>query len=113
MASTRPCRVCRKWFRPSRAVGTRQHVCSDPACQRERHRRNCTRWHERNPDYDQETHFEQRLVKEDPVAQAPRADPLEAIDWPLAKGAVGLKIAVLVRETGKVILQRVRDSSSA
>lgn len=34
----RPCGVCRRWFAPRVATG---RVCSDPACQRERHRRAC------------------------------------------------------------------------
>ena len=54
-----------------------------------------------------------RLVDADPVSQERLADPLEAIDWPFAKEVIDLKIVILIRETGKVILRRARDLSSA
>ena len=113
MVKPRPCRVCRKWFRPDRKVGDRQHVCGDPACQQELHRRNCAGWHRRNPGLEQEARFEERLVEPDPATQDRLVDPLEAIDWPYAKGVIDLRIVALVRETGKVILRRARDLSSA
>ena len=113
MVNPRPCRVCRKWFRPSPRVGDRQHVCASAACQRELHRRNCADWHRRNPGLEKETRFEERLVEADPAKQQRLADPLEAIDWPFAKEVIDLKIVALVRETGKVILRRARDLSSA
>ncbi len=113
MVKPRPCRVCRKWFRPDARVGDRQHVCGSPACQRELHRRNCANWHRRNPGLEQEARFEERLVESDPAIQQRLADPLEAIDWPFAKAVIDLKIVALIRETGKVILRRARDLSSA
>jgi hypothetical protein len=70
-------------------------------------------WHRRNPGLEKETRFEERLVESDPAAQERLADPLEAINWPFAKGVIDLKIVALVRETGKVILRRARDLSSA
>lgn len=82
MVKPRPCRVCRKWFRPDAKVGDRQRVCGSPACQRELHRRNCVGWHRRNPGLEKETRFEERLVELDPAAQERLADPLEAINWP-------------------------------
>ena len=113
MVKTRPCRVCRKWFRADAKVGDRQHVCGSAACQRELHRLNCANWHRRNPGLEKETRFEDRLVEPDPAKQERLADPLEAINWPFAKEVIDLKIVVLIRETGKVILQRARDLSFA
>jgi len=107
----RPCRVCRKWFQPDSKVGNRQHVCGSAACQRELHRRNCAGWHRRNPGLEKETRFEERLVESDQATQERLPDPLEAIDWPFAKEVIDLKTVILIRETGKVILQRVRDLS--
>ena len=51
MFKARPCLICRTWFHPDPMVGERQHVCGNPACQKERHRRACARFHEREPDY--------------------------------------------------------------
>ena len=113
MANSRPCRVCRKWFHPDRKVGDRQHVCGDSACQQEWHRRNCIKWHRKHPGRKQEAQLEEGLVQTEPAKQRRLRDPLDAIDWGRAKAAVGLKIVVLMRETGKVILRRARDLSSA
>jgi len=55
-----------------------------------------------------------RLVKDDPPEQRGRQpDPLNLIDWAIAKDEVGLKVAVLVEETGKVLLQVARDAIPA
>lgn len=112
MVGSRPCRVCRKWFRPDGKVGNRQHVCGAPDCQKEWHRRACADWHRRNTDYDQHTRFVNRLVADDPPGQRP-LDPMVSIKWTLARNEVGLKVSVLVEEVMKVILRRVRETSIA
>ena len=109
MFKTRPCGICGKWFRPDRMTGERQHVCGNPACQKERHRRACARFHERDPDYDLQTRFTARLVKANPSGRG-RVIPLEAIDWGYARKVVGLKVVTLVQETGKVLLRQPRDA---
>ena len=43
----RPCSICRKWFTPDVRQKGRQTTCS-PACQRERHRRQCEKGNRRN-----------------------------------------------------------------
>ena len=47
----RPCRVCRRWFKPHARLGDRQKTCGDAACKREWHRRKCAEWNEKNPEY--------------------------------------------------------------
>jgi len=111
MLKARPCLICRKWFHPDPMVGERQHVCGNPACQKERHRRACARFHEHDPDYDPHTRFTAKLVKVDPGGRG-RIVPLEAIDWQYARKVVGLKITTLVEETGKVLLRQARDAAS-
>lgn len=111
MARKRPCAVCFQWFRPDPRQGDRQHTCGKPACVQEWHRRNCARWHKRNPGYDQEPRLVSRLVKEDPpVARGRPVVPLRRIDWTAAKALVGRPVAVLVEEAMKVALQRARDA---
>lgn len=111
MLKARPCLICSKWFHPDLMVGDRQHVCGNPACQKERHRRACARFHERDPDYDSHTRFTTKLVKADTGGRG-RVVPLEAIDWGYARKVVGLKITTLVEETGKVLLRQARDAVS-
>lgn len=109
MARCRPCRVCRKWFLPHLRAGDRQHVCSQPACQKEWHRRNCANFHKKCPDYDRETHLERRIEKEEGGTARCQVDPLEVFDWAFIRKAVGLETAVLVRGVGQVILRQARD----
>ena len=114
MARNRPCGVCGKWFHPNARLGDRQHTCGLPACKQEWHRRACAKWHARNPGYDQHTRLMTRLVK-DPVPVGPtrHANALDQIDWTLAREKVGLPVAILVEETGKILLQRARDAIPA
>lgn len=105
MAQTRPCRICRRWFRPHPRAGDRQRVCSDPACQAERHRRACRGWHDRNPDYDREDRLRRRL----------RASQLRGaeIDWSAARDAVGLEVVVVIEEASQDLRSWARDAVMA
>jgi hypothetical protein len=42
------CRFCHELFRPDPRLGARQRACGAPACQRQRHARNCRAWRRRN-----------------------------------------------------------------
>jgi len=111
MSRKRPCRICRKWFTPQRRAGDRQHACSDPCCQRERHRRACASWRRCHPDYDREDRLRRRLLKEVESPPGPlTADPLRRIDWKAARDAVGLQVAVTIEETSKVLHFWARDA---
>lgn len=113
MARPRPCAVCLKWFKPNPRQEERQHTCGQAACRREWHRRACVKWHRANPGYDQQTRLVSRLVKDAPPGCGPPPDPLTLIDWELARDEIGLKVSVLVEETGKVLLRSARDAISA
>ena len=85
-------------------------MCSERPCQRERHRRDCREWHRRNADYDREDRLRSKLVKA-AVAPATLAAPLPArIDADAARDAVGMEVAVLIEETGKVLTDWMRDA---
>jgi len=112
MVRRRPCRICRKWFRPDARAGERQRVCSNPACQRERHRRACAEWRARNPDYDRLNRLVRRLVRERGV-DALTVDPLSAIDWEVARDEIGLEPAVTIEEFGRLLVRWARDEIRA
>jgi len=112
MIKKRPCRICGKWFQPHSRAGNRQKVCSDPRCQRERHRRSCARWHSRNPDYDREQRLRD-LVTITPAKEPGRKKlfaPMDEIRWDAVRDAVGLETAVIIEETGKVLHRWARDA---
>ena len=113
MARQRPCSICRRWFRPHARARGRQRVCGSAACQRERHRRACARWHRRNPDYDREDRLRARLVRE-PSAPA-RSDPLRqppmaCLDRIAARDAVGLEVLVVLEVAVQLLWVGLRDA---
>jgi hypothetical protein len=103
------CRICRRWFRRDARPGGRQHVCGAAACQRERHRQACQVWRRKNRFYDRHDRLVRRLVRV-AVARPAAGDPLAAIDWEAARTVVGLDVAVVVEESGKVLTQWTRDA---
>jgi hypothetical protein len=111
MADKRPCSVCGKWFRPDARQGDRQKTCGCKECKSEWHRRACARWHKKNPGYDKDTRLVRRLVKDSGETKADRrADPLKAINWPLAREEIGLKVSILVEESLKAFLHWAREA---
>lgn len=110
MRRKRPCGICRRWFLPSARAGKRQKVCSDRACQRERHRRSSRDWHLDNPGYDREDRLRSKLVKAVEVPLT-AADPLPVrIDAEAARDAVGMEVAVVIEEMGRVLTDWMRDA---
>jgi hypothetical protein len=112
MATFRPCRVCSRWFRPNSRVGNRQHVCGEPACQKEWHRRSCAKGRKLRLDDTRATKVA-RLVVKRPVAEQAAIDPLAAIDWKGVRKVVGLEVMVTVREILKVLRRGARETSTA
>ena len=103
----RPCRICRKWFRPDARVGARQRTCGSVPCRQAWHRRSCRDWRRRNPDYDRDDRLRRRLHAE---AEAVRGDPLARLNWGAARDAIGLQVAVVVEETGRLLVSWARDA---
>lgn len=109
MVRKRPCCICRRWFRPHPRAGDRQRACSAPACQAERRRRAVAAWRRRYPEHDRDDRLRRRLQAE-PGSAGAAADPLAHLDWRAARNAVGLQVAVLVEETGRVLTTWARNA---
>ena len=111
MRKKRPCRVCRRWFLPSPRAGSRQTVCSDPECQRERHRRSCSAWRRENPDSDRD-----RRLRERPVRDAGGRklcldeDPMRGLVLDAVRDVVQLEVLVLIEESAGVLARWCRDA---
>lgn len=110
MATFRPCRVCSRWFKPNRRIGNRQHVCGDPECQKEWHRKACARWRERTREDRRAAKVARQVVK---ATEQPALDVLAAIDWKGVRKVVGLNVMATVREILKVLRRTARETSSA
>jgi hypothetical protein len=110
MSKKKPCSICGRWFLPNSRVGKRQRVCSSAECQRERHRRNCVRWHKSNPDYDREGRLRSKLIIEGSrEKKAVEVDPLGQVNEKVARDLVGLQLYVFIDELVKVLIIWMRD----
>lgn len=114
MRRKRPCRECGKWFQPNARAGKRQRSCSSEPCQRARHRRACAQWRDRHPDYDLEHRLRERVRRDRCGVGAPlNRDPMMEMVWDAARDAVGVEVAVIVEEAGKVLVSWTRDAVHA
>lgn len=59
----RPCRICRKWFRPDPRIGERQKTCGGVECRGQWHRQKCVEWNHKNRQYFQDIYLEKRLAQ--------------------------------------------------
>jgi len=104
----RPCRQCRRWFRPDPRVGPRQHTCRAPQCQRRRRAANARAWRESHPDY-----FRARRLlarRADPVRPPPRyVAPLDRVPWDLAQNQFGTEGAEFIGDFGRVLVTYVQN----
>ena len=108
MVRKRPCRICRRWFRPHPRAGDRQHTCSTERCQAERRRRAVAAWRARHPDYDREDRLRRQLHGGPTPGR--EEDPLGRVPWPVARNAVGMEVAVVIEETGQVLVRWARNA---
>jgi hypothetical protein len=74
----RPCRICRRWFRPHARVGERQKTCGAPDCQRKWHAKKCAEWNRRHKAYHCAIYLSKKLsqIPSAPASvEAPRQKP--------------------------------------
>ena len=72
-ARKRPCRICRRWFRPKPRVGDRQRACGKPDCQTARRQKTQENWRARNG--------HKRIA----ALRQLKRDTVEATVWPMSQ----------------------------
>lgn len=108
----RPCRFCRKWFRPDARVGDRQRACSKPECQAERERRQQEAWRARNPEYGRARRLLALEGQEEAEPPAlPR--PLDRLPWDLAQMEFGTQGAEFLGQFGRVLVEHAQMEKEA
>lgn len=114
-ARKKPCRICRRWFRPDARVGPRQRACDKPDCQKARRQKTQTSWRSRNPGYAIAYRLDQRRRPD--VAPEPEPlrvpPPLNQLPWDLAKDQFGGKGADFIGVMGALILRSAKDRFKA
>lgn len=90
----RPCSICRKWFTPDVRQKGRQKTCS-PACQNERHRRQCEKWNRKNKAVCKNNYLAKKLEE----AEQQTSGSLSALSYQKHKEPV-LPMEVIITEYG-------------
>jgi len=108
-ACKRPCRICRRWFRPDVRVGDGQHVCSRPECQAIRRKQTQASWRARNPGYSIAWRIQARAASERKPEPVRLPAPLSTLPWDLAQEEFGAKGADFIGAMGKLLLEAAKD----
>jgi hypothetical protein len=129
MAKKRPCRICRRWFRPDPRVGDRQRACSRPECQQERRSKTQAVWRSRNPEYYHHRRLTARSAAAKAAGKAAAAVAAERVPkhgggrpavltmpaslarvpWDLMQDEIGVRVTDAIAVTTREILRAVKD----
>lgn len=119
----RPCRICKKWFRPNSRLGDRQKTCGAPECQRQWHIRKCAQWNQKNRSCAQESYLKDRLELLDPGSKPPLPSPqlppppksppqwTSPLDYPrgVVQEVMGTQHLVIIGYMTRLLLKRVQE----
>ncbi len=61
ISKKRPCKICRRWFRPKGHTGESQKTCGNSYCKAEWHRKKCREWNKKNSEYFKGIYIENKL----------------------------------------------------
>ena len=127
MLKKRPCRYCRKWFRPDPRVGDRQKACSQFECQKKRRHRTQANWRGRNPEYSRSRWMRQRSEKAADADKArevpptpgkarPRRPPpiraegiLRQIPWDTMQDEIGVQVTDSITVVALLFTKAMQD----
>src|SRR4051794_38125257 len=111
-ARKRPCRICRRWFRPDVRVGDRQRACGERDCQRVRRQKTQAGWRARNPGYATAHRITER--NQDKSTEPVRTPaPLNRLPWDLAKDQFGGQGADFIGVLSTLLLRTAKDQFQA
>ena len=114
-ARKKPCRICRRWFRPDPRIGDRQRACSRAECQAVRRQKTQAGWRDRNPSYGAAYRIDQRHPPDPEPAPEPLVAPapLDKLPWDVAKDEFGGKGADFIGVIGTLLLRAAKDQFEA
>jgi hypothetical protein len=108
-AAKKPCRICRKWFRPDIRVGQRQRTCGRPECQKALRKLTLADWRSRNPDYFTAWRIQARGKPKQPPEPLRLPAPLSDLPWDIAQDEFGVKGADFLGVMGSVVLRVAKN----
>src|SRR5260370_27558039 len=107
--SKRPCRICRRWFRPDPRIGARQRACRSPSCQKARHQRAQAKWCAQNPDYFIARRIQARSLSKQPPEPLRLGPPLSRLPWDIAQDEFVVKGADFIGVMCTLLLGAAQD----
>ena len=108
-ARKRPCRICRRWFRPDNRVGDRQRACGKADCQNARRQKTQASWRARNPGYVDGLPDRPSAIQDEDAEPLRTPPPLNQLPWDLAKDQFGGQGADFIGVMGTLILRTAKD----
>lgn len=108
-AKKRPCRICRKWFRPDVRVGARQRTCGQPEYQNVLRKKALAAWRALNPDYFVAWRIQARGKSKRAPEPLRLPHPLSNLPWDIAHDEFGHKGADFIGVMGAVLLQAAKN----
>jgi hypothetical protein len=108
-ARKKPCRICRRWFRPDPRVGGRQRACRDADCQTARRQKTQASWRNRNPGYAIAWRIDQRAARAQPPEPLRLPAPLHQLPWSVAKDQFGLQGADFIGVMAALMVRTAKD----
>lgn len=108
-AAKKPCRICRRWFRPHVRVGARQRTCGRPECQQAQRKQTLKAWRLRNPDYFTAWRIQARSTSQAEPTRLP--DPLSCLPWDIAQAEFGLRGTCFIESLGAVLVRVAKNQS--
>ena len=109
-ARKRPCRICRRWFRPDSRVGVRQRACHAPECQTARRQKTQASWRSRNAGYAIAWRIDRRATQAPQPPEPLRLPaPLNQLPWEFAKDQLSAQDIDFIGVMGALILRTTKD----
>jgi len=108
-AKKKPCKICRKWFRPDVRVGDRQHTCGRPECQVIRRKKTQAAWRAWNLEYFVAWRIQARSESKRTPEPLRLPHPLSSLPWDIAQDEFGVKGADFIGTMGGVLLRAAKD----
>ena len=120
----RPCKVCRRWFRPNPRVGDAQMTCGRPECKRQWHRKKCAEWNRKNREYFKEIYLNHKILaasakSENPVNQQKAASKTTrtrfnvGLPWQEIQEVMGVKQLVIIEYVIHLLLRAFKEPIKA
>ena len=119
LCKKRPCSICRKWFKPDVRQKGRQKTCS-PDCSKERHRRQCKKWNNKNKEYFKNNYLDHIIEKIETVSKScqqqgdfnKQQSHTPVLPCEIIKKEYGIKTVVIIQYITRQIINQIINRSA-